>query len=165
MSEAFIELLLFVVAVHRLDRRERELYFGIDEQNPWIPTQPPQPVQQNSSNNGDNTTVNDSSSTTTTSANPPEPAQSTQNTPTPAPVPVTPTPSDKPAIATKKELGKGDKKVEEEVKRAPFARFPRSKSSIIRMLAALLKRLPVIKHEYRSYNDYWKLLREMALMG
>jgi hypothetical protein len=33
------------------------------------------------------------------------------------------------------------------------------------MLASLLKRLPVVKHEYRSYNDYWRLLRELALMG
>jgi hypothetical protein len=33
------------------------------------------------------------------------------------------------------------------------------------MLASLLKRLPVIKHEFRSYTDYWRLLRELSLMG
>jgi hypothetical protein len=36
VSEAFVDLLLFVVAVHRMDRRERELYFAIDESCPWV---------------------------------------------------------------------------------------------------------------------------------
>jgi hypothetical protein len=43
--------------------------------------------------------------------------------------------------------------------------YPKSKSAVIRLIASLLKRLPVVKHQWKSYVDYFRCLKELALLG